>query len=96
MQNKKKKQLLQKLSKISDCSSLLVFISIKRSDSVAVARNSERKKKRGYLLSHFYKNVVFPALAEYSYFSAENVLVLFLNYSLRHFRLRIYCGINYS
>ena len=42
---KQKSQLLQKLSKISDCSSLLVLISIRRSDSVAVARNSERKKK---------------------------------------------------
>ena len=43
--NKTKKQL-QKLSKISDCSSLLVLISIRRSHSVAVARNSERKKKK--------------------------------------------------
>ena len=43
---KQKSQLLQKLSKISDCSSLLVLISIRRSDSVAVARNSERKKKK--------------------------------------------------
>ena len=47
MQKKKKKQLLQKLLKISDCSSLLVLISIRRSDTVAVARNSERKEKSG-------------------------------------------------
>ena len=43
---KQKNQLLQKLSKISDCSSLLVLISIRLSDSVAVAQNSERKKKK--------------------------------------------------
>ena len=43
---KQKNQQLQKLSKISDCSSLLVLISIRRSHSVAVARNSERKKKK--------------------------------------------------
>ena len=39
-----------------------------------------------HALFSFYKNVVFPALAEYSHFSAdfkaENVLVLFLNCSL--------------
>ena len=79
---KQKNQLLQKLSKISDCSSLLVLISIRRSDSVAVARNSERKKKKtGSCSLHFYKNVVFPALAEYSYFSSDFRLKMFLYYS---------------
>ena len=37
-------------------------------------------------LGHSFQNVVFPAQAEYSYFSAdfnaENILVLFLNCSL--------------
>ena len=43
----------------------------------------------------FYKKVVFPAQAESSYFSAD-FLVLFLNYSLWHFRFRIYWDINYK
>ena len=42
-----KKPAASKTSKIADCSSLLVLISIRRSDSVAVAQNSERKKKSG-------------------------------------------------
>ena len=52
------------------------------------------------LHSFLYKNVVFPGKAEYSYFSAhsraENILPIFLNYSLWHFCFRIYCGINYK
>ena len=32
-------------------------------------------------LFFFYKNVVFPAQAEYSYFSADFRLKIFLNYS---------------
>ena len=49
----------------------------------------------------FYKNVVFPAQAEYSYFSADFRLKIFLyysylSYSLWHFRVRIYFGINYK
>ena len=38
----------------------------------------------------FNKNVVFPAQAEYSYFSADFRLKIFL----WHFRFRMYCGIN--
>ena len=34
-----------------------------------------------YTLFFFYKNVVFPAQAEYSYFSADFRLKIFLNYS---------------
>jgi len=44
---------------------------------------SGRKKGRvkpGYTL-FFYKNVVFPAQAEYSYFSADFRLKIFLYYS---------------
>ena len=37
----------------------------------------------------FYKSVVFPAQAEYSYFSADFRLKIFL-YGLRHFRFRIF------
>ena len=51
--------------------------------------------KKTALYTFFYKNVVFPAQAEFSYFSADciilvYILVLFLKFSLRHFRLRNY------
>ena len=50
-----------------------------------------------YILSYtlfFHNNVVFPAQAEYSYFSADFRLKIFLYYSyiiayIRHFRFRI-------
>ena len=35
----------------------------------------------GHVHSFFYKNVVFPAQAEYSYFSADFRLKIFLYYS---------------
>ena len=58
------------------------------------------KSKSAYTLFCFIRMFVFPAQAEYSYFSADfrlkNILVLFLNYSLWHFRFRIYWGINYK
>ena len=48
----------------------------------------------------FYKNVVFSGpgwiCLFFCRFLAEIILVLFLNYSLWHFRCRIYWGINYS
>ena len=48
----------------------------------------------------FYKNIVFPAQAEYPYFSADFRLKIFLwyslNYSIWHFRLRMSRGINYK
>ena len=43
----------------------------------------------------FSKSVVFPAQAEYSYFTADFRLKIFL-YGLRHFRFRICWGINYK
>ena len=43
----------------------------------------------------FSKSVVFPAQAEYSYFTADLRLKIFL-YDLRHFRFRIFWGINYK
>ena len=43
----------------------------------------------------FSKSVVFPAQAEYSYFTADFRLKIFL-YGLRHFRFRIFWGINYK
>ena len=47
----------------------------------------------------FYENGVFTPRAEYSYFSADIRLEIFLyysglNYNLRHFRFRMYWGIN--
>ena len=55
------------------------------------------------LHSFFYKNVVFPAQADYSYFSADFrlkiFLSIFLDYSLLHFRFRmywVYVCINYN
>ena len=48
------------------------------------------KLKSACTIFLFYKNVVFPAQAEYSYFSADFGLKTW------HFRFRIYWGINYK
>ena len=49
-------------------------------------RRSNCESRAFTTLFSFYKNVVFPAQVEYSYFSADfkagNILVLFLNCSL--------------
>ena len=63
---------------------------------------SEKVLPHGRVYTLFlYKNVVFLAQVEYSYISADFRLkiflyILFLCYSLCHFRFRIYWGIKYS
>ena len=59
------------------------------------------KSKSAYTLFCFIRMLFFPAQAEYSYFFADFRLItflysVFLNYSLWHFRFRIYWGINYK
>ena len=44
-------------------------------------RKSQTGSRGQYTLFLFYKNVVFPAQAEYSYFSADFKLKIFLYYS---------------
>ena len=56
-----------------------------RKHNVIFELHSEKSEKDwqtvGYTLFFFYKNVVFPAHAEYSYFSADFKLKIFLYYS---------------
>ena len=60
------------------CSSLLIKA---RSECLVISETLLKSVKGATLFFFIYKNVVFPAQAEYSYFSADFRLKIFLYYS---------------